>query len=543
MTASKDRWIERLVRVSVDFFAIQYAAVIALVAGGLNLRPTSAFTRIQHESNSFHYYLHILLPLSVIFLAFNAFFGLYTKSRGYTLQYKLRRAFASSSLSAAVVVTVCFQSGGETRLTPLFATVFFISSVLLICGLRWAKDWMFHRESAASSATVHASGDTVLVVGGAGYIGCPVVEKLLALGCKVRLLDSLVYGDDAIRSFLTHPRLEFIQGDCRNIRDVVQAMANVRNVIHLAAIVGDPACAEDEENASQINYAATRMMAEIAAGHGVERFIFASTCSVYGDSEELMDENSETRPISLYSQTKLQSEEVLLESRSKIFHPVILRFATVFGLAPRPRFDLVVNLLTARAIQEKVITIFNGDQWRPFIHVQDVAQALVDVFLAPLEAVSGEIFNVGDDRLNFTLSEIAEKIKNQHPMTRVEHVDNSDRRNYRVSFEKIRKCVGFAARKSIEDGILEISYAFASGLISNYRQPAYNNLSFLKEKGHVNPKHELDVRVMAAFAGAGYAASNSAPVSTQATRRLGILSGEVLPLSMGEDLGSVSPNA
>jgi nucleoside-diphosphate-sugar epimerase len=543
MTTNKDRWIERLVRISVDFLAIQYAAVIALVVGGLNLRATPTFTRIQGETGSLHYYLHILLPLSMIFLVFNAFVGLYTKSRGYTLQYKLRRAFTSSSLAAVAVVIVCFQLGGVTQLSPLSATVFVVGTVLLIPGLRWAKDWMFHRESAASSPTVQPTGDAVLVVGGAGYIGCLVVEKLLALGYKVRLLDSLMYGDDAIRKLRDHHRLEFIEGDCRNIRDVVQAMANVRSVIHLAAIVGDPACAADEENASQINYAATRMMAEIAAGHGVERFIFASTCSVYGDSEELMDENSETRPISLYSQTKLQSEEVLLGSRSKTFHPVILRFATVFGLAPRPRFDLVVNLLTAKAIQEKVITIFNGDQWRPFIHVQDVAQAVVEVFLAPLEAVSGEIFNVGDDRLNFTLGQIANKIKSYHPITKVEQVENADRRNYRVSFQKIRKCVGFAARKSIEDGILEITYAFASGLIADYRELSYNNLSFLREKGHVNPKHELDIKVMAAFASANYASTTLAPRPGQASRRLGIVSGEILPLGVGEDWGGASPNA
>ena len=124
-----------------------------------------------------------------------------------------------------------------------------------------------------------------------------------------------------------------------------------------------------------------------------------------------MDEKSETAPISLYAETKLQSEQVLLEAASRNFHPTILRFATVFGLAPRPRFDLVVNLLTAKAIQDGVITIYNGGQWRPFIHVQDIAEAVVQTLCAPLESVSGEIFNVGDDRMNYTLAEIAEKIR------------------------------------------------------------------------------------------------------------------------------------
>src|SRR5262249_53311880 len=162
-----------------------------------------------------------------------------------------------------------------------------------------------------------------------------------------------------------------------------------------------------------------------------------------------------------------------LDAKSRTFHPTILRFATVFGLAPRPRFDLVVNLLTARAIQEGVITIYNGDQWRPFIHVSDVAAAVVETLAAPVEAVSGEILNVGDERLNFTLAQIAEKIRQQISNTRVQFVENSDRRNYRVSFQKIRDCLGFAARCSVEQGILEIKRAFERGEILDYRDPFY----------------------------------------------------------------------
>jgi nucleoside-diphosphate-sugar epimerase len=278
-------------------------------------------------------------------------------------------------------------------------------------------------------------------------------------------------------------------------------MHNVKSVIHLAAIVGDPACAEDDENAFQINYAATRMMLEIAKGNGIQRFIFASSCSVYGASDDLMDEKSETLPISLYAETKLQSERVLLEAGSRTFHPIILRFATVFGLAPRPRFDLVVNLLTAKAIQDGVITIYNGDQWRPFIHVDDVAQAVVQSFAAPIESVSSEVFNVGDDSLNFTLADIAEKIRAQIPQTRIEFVENADRRNYRVSFAKIKACLGFTAKYSVEDGIFEIRKAFAQGQIPDYRHSFYSNVSYLKERGRVDAKNELDNKVMAAFAG------------------------------------------
>lgn len=502
--ADLQRWLERFIRAFVDFLGVQCAAIASFAFGGWQVVGNAGPAGLSGEGLLVNFYFRTFLPVSSLFLATNACCGLYTRFRGYTLQSKLRRATVSAALSAVVVLFLCFRLSDTIKLSVPSSIVFLFLSICTIPALRWMKDWMFHRESESSDDNDQSSADSaVLVVGGAGYIGSLVIEKLLARGLRVRLLDSLVYGDEAIRKLLSHPKLEFIKGDCRNIQDVVRAMANVRNMIHLAAIVGDPACAEDGENASQINYAATRMMAEIAAGHGIERFVYASTCSVYGATDSLMTENSETNPISLYARTKLLSEHVLLYAKSKSFHPTILRFATVFGLSPRPRFDLVVNLLTAKAIQERVITIYNGEQWRPFIHVQDVAQAVVDVFLAPLESVSGEIFNVGDDRLNFTLGQIAEKIRQQLPQTHVEYVENSDRRNYRVSFCKIRERVGFRAQRDIENGIGEIIDAFQSGQISNYCQPAYNNLVFLKEKGRVDAKDDLDIKVMAAFASAG----------------------------------------
>lgn len=501
MTTHVHVWLERLARALVDFIAVQVAAFLALVYVGTHgPAPPS-------EAGLTHYYFFTFLPISFVFPLMHSLFGLYTKLRGYTLGYKLRLAALSASVATLLVVYLSFLLN-RAVLPPSAALIFALGALSSAVGVRWLKDWLFHRESestiqAGAASTVPSGKETVLVVGGAGYIGSVVIEKLLARGCRVRLLDNLIYGSQAIEPLLSHPLLEFAQGDCRNIQDVVRAMSGVRDVIHLAAIVGDPACAEDDANALQINYAATRMMLEIAKGHGIERFLFASSCSVYGASDNLMDEKSETEPISLYAETKLHSERVLLDAHSRTFHPTILRFATVFGLARRPRFDLVVNLLTAKAIQEGVITIFNGDQWRPFIHVSDVAAAVVETFAAPLESVSGEIFNVGDDRLNFTLAQVAEKIRALIPETRIEFVENADRRNYRVSFRKIRDCIGFTAACALEDGILEIKRAFERAEILNYRQPFYSNVSYLKERGHVDAKSELDVKVMAAFAGAG----------------------------------------
>lgn len=494
-------WLERIARALVDFIAVQVAGVFVLAIVGMSgATPPS-------DAALTHYYFHTFLPISIVFPLVHSLFGLYTRLRGYTLFYKLRRAALSASIATLLVIFVSFMMS-RSQLPRSAALLFGLVAVAAVVGVRWMKDWLFHRESQDApflgpASAASSDSNTTLVVGGAGYIGSMVVDKLLARGHNVRLLDNLVYGSSSIEPLLSNPRLDLIQGDCRNIQDVVRAMSNVKDVIHLAAIVGDPACAEDHANALQINYAATRMMLEIAKGHGIERFLFASSCSVYGASDSLMDEQSETVPLSLYAETKLHSECVLLNAASRTFHPTILRFATVFGLGYRPRFDLVVNLLTARAIQDRLITIYNGDQWRPFIHVSDVAAAVVDTLAASVESVSGEVFNVGDERLNFTLAEVAEKIRSHVPETRVQYVENDDRRNYRVSFEKIRNCIDFTAERSIESGICEIKRAFELGEILDYRNPFYSNVSFLKERGHVHAKSDLDVKVMAAFAGAG----------------------------------------
>jgi nucleoside-diphosphate-sugar epimerase len=330
-----------------------------------------------------------------------------------------------------------------------------------------------------------------------------LVERLLEKGCHVRVLDALLYGDEPLRSSRANPDFELMVGDCPNIQDVVKAIHGVESIVHLAAIVGDPACNQDAESALEINYAATRMLIEIAKGHGIRRLIFASSCSVYGATDELMDESSAVHPISLYGQTKVDSEKALLAARSASFHPTILRYATVFGLGYRPRFDLVVNLLTAKARQEGLITIFNGEQWRPFIHVRDLVEATACVLEAPLQLVSGEVFNIGDSSLNHTLADVGDAIRKVFPETRVEHIENSDRRNYRVSFDKLHSRLGFRARHTLPDGILEIKKAFDDGLIEDYSDVRYHNQRFLKAAGSPIHKDEFDAQVMAAFANSG----------------------------------------
>jgi len=470
---------------------------MAVVALELHSR-LGGWLRIGSEMRD--YYLTVFCPLSLLFPGLYALGGLYTSARANDIRPKCWRAFASAVTSALLLAAVSrFWLHGEGPSQTIL--VIFVALVTAgTPGIRWLKYTISESDAKRLRFEGKDENAPVLVVGGAGYIGSILVRKLLARGRKVRVLDSLVYGDSAIREVLDHPSLTFIRGDCRNIQDVVGAMKGIGSAIDLAAIVGDPACDHDRKTAREINYAATRMMIEIAKGEGVGRFIFASSCSVYGAAEELMDENSEVNPLSLYAETKVDSEQELLGAATSSFRPTILRFSTIFGLSPRPRFDLVVNLLTARAKQSGVITIFNGGQWRPFLHVDDVAEAIVQVLEAPNHVVGGEIFNVGDDCLNYTLTQVAEHISEAFPGIRVERVDNSDHRDYRVSFQKIRDRIGFTCSKTLDDGIIELKGALISGLVTDYQDPLYSNLRFLQVHGSPGQTDEIGARVMAALA-------------------------------------------
>ena len=323
----------------------------------------------------------------------------------------------------------------------------------------------------------------ILVIGGAGYIGSVLVRELLRRNYSVTVLDALIYGDEGIRDLFGHPDFNLIHDDFRNIETAVRSMQHIDAVIHLGALVGDPACSLNEDLTLEVNLAATRMLADVGRGSGVRRFIFASTCSVYGSSDGLLDEDSPLNPISLYARTKMDSERALLSLGNESFVPTVLRFATVYGLSPRPRFDLVVNLLTAKAVCEKSITIFGGKQWRPFVHVRDVADAIIRCLEAPSEVVKGQVFNVGSDEQNYQIGQIGEIIRDLIPDVKVIYkTEDVDKRNYKVSFVKIRKCLGFSPRYRLTDGIMEIKAALEQGHIRNYRNSKYSNYRTLSEE-------------------------------------------------------------
>ncbi len=301
-----------------------------------------------------------------------------------------------------------------------------------------------------------SSRPPVLVTGGAGYIGSVTVGRLLEQGRRVRVLDSLLFGDAALAAYKTSPDLELLAGDVRDADVVARACAGVDGILHLAGLVGDPACALDPALTRAINVESTATLAEAAKAARARRLVFASTCSVYGAAgEDWLDENSATLPVSLYAESNLESE-ALFAARlaSSGVELVTLRFATVFGVSPRMRFDLVVNLLTARALREGVLEVHGGEQWRPQVHVDDVASALLLALDAPQAA--GHTYNVGSDTLNLRIGELARAIAARFPSATLTVSETRDPRSYRVSFARITDDLGFKAAHSVDSGVAEI---------------------------------------------------------------------------------------
>jgi nucleoside-diphosphate-sugar epimerase len=451
--------------------------------------------------------LLVCLGIGVFWLS-----GFYTHSRGYQTRYKIFvivNAVTLTFLIEVLLYSFVLRIDTVPRGVVLLAWMF---SVALIAGSRVLKD----RVTDSGAISRHsASGarepKNVLVIGGAGYIGSALSHQLLVAGYRVRVMDSLLFSDAPVAGLVRHPHFELLRADFRHVESLVKAMRDVDALIHLAAIVGDPACTIKADLTTEINYAATRLLVEVAKGVGVQRLLFASTCSVYGASDFLMDERTATHPISLYAQTKLDSERVLLEARSAMLHPACLRLATVFGLSPRPRFDLVVNFLTARAVADGRIMISNREQWRPFIHVKDVARAFLCVLQAPLASVSGEIFNAGSYHLNYTLGEVAEKIRERVPAVEIEYRENPDKRNYRVSFDKIHSRLGFVCSTRLEDGIEEIQRVIESGQIQNYRDKLFSNYEYLLEAGDDLLKSEPGVQLFGVLEPADAAGAPATP--------------------------------
>jgi len=485
------RWLTRemLLRMVADAVMVNAALVAALtlrflwlvtVEGGI----ASVYGVLSGFARTYLSTFPVLTGISlVVFYAS----GFYTHGRAYSGRYK------ALTIAQAVTTSYLVYGFGLFMLRdvlPFPRTALFLAwllTLVLLIGARLgAKLWSTFaavEQRLLSAPSVDGEIRDVLVIGGAGYIGSALVERLLQLGYRVGVLDLLLYGDAPIADFYEHPRFELIEGDFRHIDTVVRASQGRDAVVHLGAIVGDPACSICEDLAIEINVEATRTIAEIGKGFGVKRLVFASTCSVYGASDEILDERSALNPISLYARTKLASEKVLLRLANTTFAPTILRFGTIYGLSGRPRFDLVVNLLTAKAIQDGEAAIFGGKQWRPLVHVRDAAEAIVLALRAPFQNVRGQIFNVGSNEQNYQIADVGLIIKEMVPASRVVNRPDEDNRNYRVRFDKIHNVLGFRPQYTVREGVCEIIEAFATGKITDYRASAYSNYTFLNQNG------------------------------------------------------------
>ena len=326
---------------------------------------------------------------------------------------------------------------------------------------------------------------SVLVVGGAGYLGSVLCEKLIKEAYHVKVLDNLMYGDDGLKKYLKHPNFEFIKGDMRNIGILAEAVKGVDAVIDLAAIVGDEACLLDPQETITANYFATKTLAEMCKYYQINRFIFASSCSVYGATKNpnnMLKESSDVSPVSLYGKMKLHTEGCLLELEDENFAPTIFRMATLFGLSDRMRFDLVANILTAKAYFEKKITVFGGEQWRPLLHINDAADAYIACLKAPLNKVKGEIFNVGSSSGNYQIKSIANIIKQFEPKAEIlTSTKDIDARYYNVDFEKINSTLDFNPSILLTKGTYEIKKEFEKGRFKDYKDKKYSNVASLKD--------------------------------------------------------------
>ena len=320
------------------------------------------------------------------------------------------------------------------------------------------------------------SNRTVLIVGGAGYIGTVLTDHFLKSGYQVRCLDQLLFNNQTVvLPFITNPDYKFIKGDMTDPVTVASSLKGVTDVVMLAGLVGDPITKKYPDESYAINDKGYETMVASLNGHGLDRVIFVSTCSNYGliKNDELADEEFELSPLSLYAKSKVRIEQNLLGLKGKIdYSPTVLRFATAFGLSPRMRFDLTISAFTRLLYLGEELLVYDVDTWRPYCHVRDFATVIEKVFNAPVDDVTFEVFNAGGDANNFTKQMIVDAILALVPRGNVCYKEHGmDPRNYRVNFAKIRSKLDFTPQYSVEDGIAELVSAMQQGLFHNIDNP------------------------------------------------------------------------
>ncbi len=332
------------------------------------------------------------------------------------------------------------------------------------------------------------SAQHIVVTGGAGYIGSLLVGDLLQAGHQVTVMDKLLFGGDSLVAYLAHPNFKFIKADVgepHTFRQLLRTGAKPDAIVHLAGIVGFPACqAVGKSVAWRYNVDTTKHVFEQAAEMGAKRFVFSSSYSNYGQSHDgvLVTEDSPLHPQSLYAETKIAAEEYLQAHKDSSCTPVIFRFATLFGISPRTRFDLIVNQFVLEAFTKRELLIYQRGYSRSFVHVRDIVAGIILGLGAPDDKVRGEIFNLGDETGNYRKDEIVGLIIKRLPEIIVNYKDltfGGDMRDISVSFEKVRRVLGYQTRYTVDDGIRELLHALQDGLIKDPHNPRFRNAQFI----------------------------------------------------------------
>jgi len=322
----------------------------------------------------------------------------------------------------------------------------------------------------------------VFVTGGAGYVGSKLIPSLLDQGFEVVVYDTFWYGKDVFNSVSNTQGLELIEGDIRDKSKIEESLTNCTDVIHLACISNDPSYDLNPKIGEDINFNSFEPLVNLSIKKGVRRFIYASSSSVYGMKEEdNVTEKLSLNPLTDYSKFKALCEPLLLEKTSPNFVTTVLRPATLCGYAPRQRLDLSVNILTNHAVNERIIKIFGGQQYRPNLHIDDMCMAYLSILQQPENVITGEIFNVGGE--NLTIKEIADIVSTEvgQPLE-IKVEDTPDKRSYRISSEYIKEKIEFTPQKGVKDAVLDLKHAFASGLlIDSLTNSRYFNIKKMNE--------------------------------------------------------------
>jgi nucleoside-diphosphate-sugar epimerase len=321
--------------------------------------------------------------------------------------------------------------------------------------------------------------DTILVNGGAGYIGAPLCRELLSQGHEVRALDSILHGQEKVAEALEADGVDLRRADIRDDDARRSALKGADAVVHLAAIVGDPACARDPEESHSVNVEGSAAVRDDAKAAGVGRMIFASTCSNYGRMDDPtipVTEEGTLAPVSLYAEQKVGIEKSLLEQDHGDLSPTCLRFATVYGVAPRMRFDLTVNEFTRDLWAGKHLEVFGEQFWRPYVHAVDAGRGIATVLAADEKLVRNEVFNVGRSGENYRKLDLVEEIRKVVDSGEVSYVKkDEDPRDYKVSFDKIKAVLGFETNMTVPDGIAEVAARLDEQAFGDPEDPQYRN--------------------------------------------------------------------